>query len=114
MSLNHVTPISVPVATPHSAFHSEVKSEIAQSCLTLCNPVDCSPSGSSIHGILQARILEWVAISFSRGSSQPRDPTRSSALQADALISEPLGNTQNLLFLPSLDDVFDYIQGPQR
>ena len=43
--------------------------------LTLCDPVDCSPPGSSIHGILQARILEWVAISFSRGSSRPRDQT---------------------------------------
>ena len=42
------------------------KSELAQSCLTLCDPVNCSPPGSSIHGILQARILEWVAISFSR------------------------------------------------
>ena len=41
----------------------------AQSCLTLCNPLDCSPPGSSVHGILQARILEQVAISFSRGSS---------------------------------------------
>ena len=41
-----------------------------QSCPTLCNPVDCSPPGSSVHGILQARILEWVAISSSRGSSQ--------------------------------------------
>ena len=40
-------------------------SEVAQSCLTLCDPVDCSPPGSSVHGILQARILEWVAISFS-------------------------------------------------
>ena len=38
-----------------------------------CNPMDCSPPGSSVHGILQARILEWVAISFSRRSSQPRD-----------------------------------------
>ena len=42
---------------------------IAQSCLTLCDPMDCSPPGSSVHGILQARIQEWVAISFSRGSS---------------------------------------------
>ena len=45
----------------------ESESEVAQSCLTLCNPVDCSPPGCSVHGILQARILEWVAISFSRG-----------------------------------------------
>ena len=46
---------------------------VSQSCPTLCNPMDCSLPGSSIHGILQARILEWIAISFSRGSSQPRD-----------------------------------------
>ena len=46
-----------------------------QSCLALCNPMNCSPPGSSVHGIVQARILEWVAISFSRGSSQPRDRT---------------------------------------
>ena len=48
---------------------------VAQSCLTLCNPMDCSPPGSSVHGILPARILEWVAISFSRGSFWPRDWT---------------------------------------
>ena len=48
---------------------------VAQSCLTLCNPMDCSPPGSSHHGILQARILEWVVMPFSRGSSQPRDQT---------------------------------------
>ena len=46
---------------------------VAQSCPTLCNRMDCSPPGSSGHGILQARILECVAIPFSRGSSQPRD-----------------------------------------
>ena len=45
----------------------------AQSCLTLCDPVDCSPPDSAVHGISQARTLEWVAISFSRGSSGPRD-----------------------------------------
>ena len=46
-----------------------------QSCLTLCDPMEDSPPGFSVHGILQARILEWVAISSSRGSSQPRDRT---------------------------------------
>ena len=46
---------------------------VAQSCLTLCDPMDCNPPGSSVHGILQARILELVVISSSRGSSQPRD-----------------------------------------
>ena len=55
---------------------SEVKwSEVAQLCLTLCNPVDCSLPGSSLHGILQARILEWVTTSSSWGSSWPRDQT---------------------------------------
>ena len=52
------------------------ESEVAQSCPTLCDPMDCSLPGSSVHGIFQARILEWAAISFSRGSSQPRDRTR--------------------------------------
>ena len=46
-----------------------------QSCLTHCNSMDCSPPGSSVHGILQARILEWVAMPSSKGSSQPRDRT---------------------------------------
>ena len=50
--------------------------EVAQSCPTLCDPMDCSPAGSSVHGILQARIMEWVAISFSRGSSRPREGTQ--------------------------------------
>ena len=50
--------------------------KLLQSCPTLCDPMDCSPSGSSVHRILQARILEWVAISFSRGSSRPRDRTQ--------------------------------------
>ena len=60
---------------------SEVKwSEVAQWCPTLCDPMDCSPPGSSIHGILQARVLEWVAICFSRGSSRPRDQTRVSGI----------------------------------
>ena len=45
-------------------------------CLALCNPMDCSLPGSSVHGIFQARVLEWVAFSFSRGSSWPRDRTQ--------------------------------------
>ena len=52
----------------------------AQSCPTLCDPMDCSPPGSSVHGVFQARILERVAISFSRGSSQPRDWTQVSCI----------------------------------
>ena len=54
---------------------SSIISEVAQWCLTLCDPMDCSPPGSSIHGIFQARVLEWVAIAFSRGSSWLRDRT---------------------------------------
>ena len=50
--------------------------EVAQSCPTLCDPMDCSLPGSSIHGIFQARVLERVAISFSKESSQPRDRTQ--------------------------------------
>ena len=58
---------------------SEV-SEVAQSCPTLCDPMDCSLPGSSVHGIFQARVLEWVSISFSRRSSWPRDRTQVSRI----------------------------------
>ena len=54
-----------------------VQAKSLQSCLTLCRPIDYSPPGSSIHGILQARILEWAVIPPSKGSSWPRDQTRS-------------------------------------
>ena len=50
---------------------------------TLCDPMDCSPPGSSVHGILQARVLEWVAISFSRGTSRPRDQTQDSYIAGE-------------------------------
>ena len=63
--------ISVFVATKYGCFVAFCV--CAQSCLTLCNPMDCSLPGSSICGIFQARILEWVAISYSTGSSRPRD-----------------------------------------
>ena len=67
---------------------------VAKLCPTLCDLMDCSPPGSSVHEISQARILEWVAISSSRGSSQPMDQTRISSksppLQADSLLlSQP-------------------------
>ena len=69
----------------------------AQSCQTLCYPVDYTPLGSSVHGIFQARILEWVAISSSRGSSRARDQSPvswspvSPALQVDSLPLSPWG-----------------------
>ena len=54
----------------------ESESEVAQSCPTLFDPMDCNVPNSSVHGIFQARVWEWVAISFSRGSSQPRNQTQ--------------------------------------
>ena len=64
----------------------KVKVKVTQLCLTLCDPMDYT-----VHVILQARIVEWVAFPFSRGSSQPRDQTQVSALQADSLPAEPQG-----------------------
>ena len=64
----------------HCGGFSSVKVLVAQSCPTLCDPMNCSPSGSYVHGILQARILEWVAMPFSRGSSWPRNQTRVSCI----------------------------------
>ena len=69
-----------------------------QSCLTLCNPMDCSPPGSSVHGVLQARTLEWVAMPSSRGSSNPGTEARSPALQVDSLASEPPGKPEDRLY----------------
>ena len=63
----------IPLNFQCNAYLVMVKSEVAQSCPTLCDPMDCSLPGFSVLGIFQARILEWVAISFSRGSSQPKD-----------------------------------------
>ena len=64
---------------------------VAQLCLTLCDPANCSPPDSSVHGILQARILEWVAISFPGDLPNPGIESRSLALQAESLPSEPSG-----------------------
>ena len=71
---------------------------VTQSRLSFCHPRDCSPPNSSDHGILQARILEWVAISFSRGSSQPNPAIEpiSPAFQVDSLSSELPENPLNV------------------
>ena len=61
---------------------------VTQSCLTLCDYMDCSPPGSSVHGILQARKLKWVAIPFSKGFPDPRIISRSPAFQPDSSLSE--------------------------
>ena len=68
-----------------------VKVLVAQSCQTLCDPIDWSSPGSSVHDIIQARILKWVAISFSRGTSHPRDQTHASCITGRSLPSEPPG-----------------------
>ena len=73
---------------------------ISHSALSVCNPMDCSPPGFSAHGILQARILEWVATAFSSGSSEPRDQTQVSHIAADSLPPEPPGKPQYLAYVP--------------
>ena len=64
---------------------------VTQSYPTLCDPMGYSLPGSSVHGSLQARMLEWVAIPFSGESSQPRDQTPVSCIKADSSLSEPPG-----------------------
>ena len=69
--------------------------KLLQSCSTLCRPMDCSPPGSSVHGILQARILEWVAMPSSRGSFLPRDQTHGSCIASRFLTAETQGKPTN-------------------
>ena len=76
-----------------ASMYMNMYSEVTQLCLTLCDPVGCSLPGSSIHGILQARILEWVAISFSKDHPNPGIEPGSPTLQADTLPSEPPGTS---------------------
>ena len=68
------------ISLPWISLTLSLKVLVAHSCLTLCNPMDWSLPGSSVHGILHARILEWVAMPSSRGSSQPRDRTQVSLI----------------------------------
>ena len=77
--------------TPHHLGSPYVCVLVAQSCPTLCDPMDCSPPSSSVHGIFQARILEWVAISFSREFSWPGVELGSPVSQTDSLMPEPPG-----------------------
>ena len=76
-------------------FHTVRKRIWLLSCVRLfCDPMDYSPPGSSVHGILQARILEWVAISFSRGSSRPRDRTHIACITGGFFTAEPPGEPE--------------------
>ena len=81
---------------------------VVQFCLTLCDPMDCSPPGSSAYGILQARILKWVAISFSRGSSGPRDQTQVSHIAGKRFY---LCTTREALKLVIIDPILQMILG---
>ena len=87
----------------------KVKMLVTQLCPTLCDPMDSSPPGSSVHGILQARILEWLAIPFSRGSSQLRDPT----LKVDSLLLSHQGSpSNNLPIFKKVNIIFKILQIP--
>ena len=91
----------------------KVKVLVAQLCPTLFDPIDRSPPGSSAHEILQARILEWVDISFSRGSSQSRDQTQVSTLQTGSLPLSHKGrpyDPKDVGDLISGSSAFSYIQ----
>ena len=66
--------------------------------LLLCDPMDCSPPSSSVHGILQARTLEWVVMPSSRGSSQPRDQTRVFCIAGRFFTTEPSGKPISFLY----------------
>ena len=70
------------------------RESVSLSVVSFCDPMGCSPPGCSDHETFQARILEWVAIPFSRGSSKPRIERGSPILQADSLLPEPPGNSQ--------------------
>ena len=77
-----------------------VHAKLLQSCLTLCDPIDYSPPGSSVHGILQARTLEWLTMPSSRGTSQPRDRTQISCVSCIAgrcFTIEPQGKASGIL-----------------
>ena len=86
--LLHSRWILYQLSSQGSQKHQWVVVLVAQSCPLLCDLMDCSQPGSCVHGILQARMLEWVAIPFSRGSSWPRDRTWVPSMQTDSLPSE--------------------------
>ena len=71
---------------------------VTRLCLALCHPVDCNLPGFSVHGIFQTSILEWVVISFSRGSSPPRGQTHISCIAGGFFTAEPPGKPQTILY----------------
>ena len=114
LSFHLVDPASMfPLAHKHTllGIHKEGSIFPAHVCVCVCSshsvmsdslhPMDCSPPGSSVHGTLQTRILEWNAISFFRGSSQARDQTQYPALRTNALPSELPGKSLPVHMDPS-------------
>ena len=75
-----------------------MRAKSLQLCPTLCDPMDCSLPGSSVHGVSQARTVEWVVISFSRGPSWPRGGTEVSCLPGGFFTTEPPGNRVSISF----------------
>ena len=82
-----------------------MKVKVTQLCPTLCDPMDCSPPGSSVRGILQAKTLEWVVIPFSRGSSWPRDWTQVSCIAGRFFISWATREVPKLLSVSSVQSL---------
>ena len=80
---------------------------VAQSCPTLCDPIDCSPPGSSVHGIPQARILEWLPFPSSGGLPDPGIKSGSPTLQADYLPSEPPEKPMKITVCVQLEQIMD-------
>ena len=98
-------PLQTQKLWPQKLLHACLCSKSLQSCLTLCNPMDYSLPGSSIHGILQARILGWVPMPFFKGSSPPSDQTHiscSSCIAGGFFTTEPLGKSINSLHCHNL------------
>ena len=83
--------VSVLKMTSMTSVWMPVKVLVTQLCLILCNPVDCSPPGSSVHGVLQARMLKCVAIPFPGDCANPGFKPKSPAFQEDSLLSKPPG-----------------------
>ena len=79
--------------------HLHTRTKSLQSWMTFCDPVDCSPPGPSVHGVLQARILEWIAISSSRGPSQLKDRTHVSCVGKHLFNTEPPGKPDIYIYI---------------
>ena len=91
---------SLPLGPTWKALSLCVCVLVTQLCSTLCDPMDYSPAGYSVHGILQARILEWVTIPFFKRSSRPRDLTWVSCIADRFFTAEPLGKLLNHQWIP--------------